>query len=139
MPNSWVYRVADGQLMMGRLHDAGVYPADSVNYALVTLEDSVPQPSPRLHRAASASAVRDATSAEMTTYDQEVADKQADASYKDKDVLAMVAVILEKTDTAFNTTDTNATQRTKVVAAAVRFNQRRKWVERNYSAMNFPS
>lgn len=66
------------------------------------------------------------------------ADASADVYYRNKDVLAMAAVILEKTDAAFMT-DTNATKRTKVVAAAVRFNQERKWVERNYAFFAFPA
>jgi hypothetical protein len=96
-----------------------------------------PDPRSTRHDAAAPSKVRLATAQEMTTYDETIADARADVYYRDKDVLAMVAVILEKTDSAFNTTDTNAQQRTKVVAAAVRFNQRRKWVERNYGLMNF--
>lgn len=70
-----------------------------------------------------------------------LADTTTNVYYKDKNVLAMCAVILEKVDPAFapGGTDTNAQQRTKVVAAAVRFNQRRKWVERNFALMSFPA
>jgi hypothetical protein len=108
------------------------------NYTAVDVPGTTcPDPRATRYDAAAPSKMRLATALEMTAYDEAVADARADVYYRDKDVLAMVAVTLEKTDSAFNTTDTNAQQRTKVVAAAVRFNQRRKWVERNYGLMNF--
>ena len=67
--NRWVYRVADGLLMMGPWLDPSLYLSDQVNYALVDLLDSQPHPHPRSHRAASATAVRAATAQEQIDYD----------------------------------------------------------------------
>lgn len=128
--NRWVYRVADGQLLMGGYLNPAVYPADSVNYALVDLDDTAPPPSPRLHRAASSSSVRAATAPEIAAYDLEIEDAKAATKARDKDFLAIFAVAAE----AYNPSwagMTNAQRKTEVNRLAGRFDQLRRWMERN--------
>jgi hypothetical protein len=135
---TWIVRNSDSAWMVQGFGDPSLIHSQPASYSAVEVPGTAaPDPRATRYDAAAQSKIRLATAQEMTAYDETIADARADVDYRDKDVLAMVAVILEKTDSAFNTTDTNAQQRTKVVAAAVRFNQRRKWVERNYALMAF--
>lgn len=129
--NRWVYRVADGQLMMGPYLDPSVYPGDSVNYAVCDLPDTNPQPSPRLQRAASTTAVRAATSAEIDAYDLAIADAKTDSGLTDKDRYAIYATVLEKFDGTWAGM-TNAQRKTAVQNLAARWVQWRRWADRNF-------
>ena len=131
---NWVYRVSDAQLMIGPApFDPSIYLTDQVNYALVSLADGI-TPSPRTQRAASASSVRVATAAEITAYDEAVADYKALSARTDKDRLAMFATMAEAYLPAWATM-TNAQRRAEVVRLAKRWEQQRNWVTRNYEFM----
>jgi hypothetical protein len=140
MDNKWVILTSTGEFKYGGYRNVAVPLLNGLpdaNYSIVEIADDITV-SPRLHKW-SGGALVNKSQAEIDAYDLAIADTNTDAYYKNKDVLAMCAVILEKTDPAFTTTDTNAQKRTKVVACAVRFNQERKWVERNYALMSFPA
>lgn len=132
----WVVRNSDGQFCLGGGPQPSVYPSDSINYSLVDTGDlGVPYPDPRTQKW-NGSAVVAKTAQEITDYDLALQDAIADVYYKDKNILAMCAVIEEVVNLSWGTL-TNAQKRAAVVARAVRFNQQRKWVERNYALMNF--
>ena len=131
---NWVYRVSDGQLMIGGPpHDPSIYLTDQVNYAQLSLPDAV-SPNARTQRYETATSVRAATAEEITAYDQAVADATALSARTDKDRLAMLATMAEAYNPAWATM-TNAQRREEVVRLSKRWEQQRNWVTRNVALM----
>lgn len=115
--NRWVYRVSDGQLMMAPAFDPAVYLTDQVNYAIVDLPDTQPPPSPRLHRATSATAIRAATAQEQADYDLAVLDSKVRMSVDDERLISAVVWTIIDTYSAPATPAKYQNARTKIIAA----------------------
>ena len=115
--NRWVYRVSDGQLMMGPALDPSIYLTDQVNYALVDLQDGAPTPSPRLHRAASSTAIRAATAQEQADYDLIVLDATVKASVNGERLIAALIWSIIDTFAAPATVTKYQAVWTKIIAA----------------------
>jgi hypothetical protein len=93
--NRWVYRVADGQLCFGvGAPDPALYLSDPVTYAIVDLGPDADVPNPRLRRAASAVALRNATVQEVAAFDAAFQQATFLLMSRRKDVLATCAEIV---------------------------------------------
>lgn len=100
--NRWVYRVSDGQILMGYGFDPSLYLTDQVAYALVDLPDTQPPPDPRTQRAAGPTTLRVATAPEIAAYDATVRTARFQGAADDKDRLAMIALVVRaKNETAW--------------------------------------
>lgn len=129
----WVYRTTDGLFLRDRGGEglAG-------NEAVIT----VPRPpDARAERCTGdgGDPIRAATSTEMGDYDLAQQDAYADRYYKDPDVLAHCYLMLEIEQTAavFGA-KTAGQRRTEVLARAVRYQQARRFISRNYALFAFP-
>jgi hypothetical protein len=103
--------------MMGDYLDPSVYLTDQVNYTLVDLPDTDPRPSPRLHRAASATAVRAATTQEQADYDQIALDAAVRQSVDAERLISAVIWAIIDTYSAPATVAKYQAARTKIINA----------------------
>lgn len=86
---NWVYRVSDGQLILG-VYDPAIINTAPTGYAMVSISDDI-VPDPRAQRVASPTSLRAATAIEQAAYDSAVLDAKASQDF-DAD-LRMQAVI----------------------------------------------
>ena len=115
--NRWVYRVSDGQLMMGPSLDPSIYLTDQESYSIVTLPDADPNPSPKLHRVVNATTIRAATAQEQADYDLIVLDATVKASVNGERLIAALIWSIIDTFAAPATVTKYQAVWTKIIAA----------------------
>jgi len=115
--NRWVFRVSDGQLMMGPVLDPSIYLTDQVNFALVDLPDSQPHPSPRLNRAVDSTTLRAATAQEQADYDLVLLDFAVKTAVDNERLISAVVWTIIDTYSAPATVAKYQNARTKIINA----------------------
>jgi hypothetical protein len=115
--NRWVYRVSDGQILMGSGFDPSVYLTDQTAYALLDLPDDAPWPNPRSQRAASSTTLRAATSSEQAAYDAVVLDAEVRVEMDARRLMSALVWAIIDTYSAPATVAKYQAARTKIVNA----------------------
>jgi len=128
--NRWVVRVADGQFCLGRGPDPAIYLIDQVNYGVVDLGDTAPTPDERTQKWGGSSVVAK-TTAEIATFDASEKTARFTATSRQKDILAMLAVIVRAKNTSAWNAMTPLQKKTATFAEADVWIAIRQFIEDN--------
>ena len=134
---TWVSRNSDSAWMVRGFGDPELVLSQPSSYTAVDVPgEGCPNPRTELYDPASPTKRRPATAAEVTAYDEAMADAAALTARADKDRLATFATVAEAYNASWATM-TNAQKRTEVVRLAKRWEQHRNWLTRNYEFISW--
>jgi hypothetical protein len=128
--NQWVCEKATGKWMMG-FRDPAIFLTDPVNYGLVDLGAGAPWPDPVFERWDAVLLRRPATAAEILDAQNEAAAKTAVLTSRQKDILAMCAVVVRAKGLAAWNAMTLQQKKDATFAEADVWRDMRVWAETN--------